>query len=136
MSVRASVRSLVGAATCGLAVVIATALPSQQLPAQAADLRAFDPGYIISDALFYDSGAMSAPGIQSFLDQKGSSCAASSGRTCLKDFQQGTGTRPSDTRCTGTYAGAGCAARSAASSTAAAASRASPRRDAVCTRAR
>ena len=106
MSVRASVRSLVGAATCGLAVVIATALPSQQLPAQAADLRAFDPGYIISDALFYDSGAMSAPGIQSFLDQKGSSCAASSGRTCLKDFQQGTGTRPSDTRCTGTYAGA------------------------------
>ncbi len=90
----------------GLAAVLAVALPLQQLPAHAADLRAFEPGYIISDALFYDSGTMSAATIQSFLVQKGSACTATTGNTCLKDFRQTTWTRASDTRCTGTYSGA------------------------------
>ncbi|UYN82567.1 MAG: hypothetical protein KIT89_07320 [Microcella sp.] len=34
----------------------------------------FQPGLIISDALFYDSGAMSAPEIQAFLDAKIGTC--------------------------------------------------------------
>ena len=106
MSTIARARTLVVAATCGLAVVLAVALPSQQPSAQAADLRAFDSGYIISDALFYDSGAMSAASIQSFLVQKGSSCVAAPGSTCLKNFRQTTTTRAADTRCTRAYTGA------------------------------
>ena len=106
MSTSARLRALAAAAVCSLAAVLAIALPSQQLSAQAADLRAFEPGYIISDALFYDSHAMGAASIQSFLNQKGSSCAAPAGNTCLKDFQQTTATRTADTRCAGTYVGA------------------------------
>ncbi|RLK47768.1 hypothetical protein C7474_2365 [Microbacterium telephonicum] len=41
---------------------------------KAAPVVGFDPGNIISDALFYDSGAMSAAEIQTFLDQKIGSC--------------------------------------------------------------
>jgi hypothetical protein len=103
MSPFARIRPLVAVA-CGLATLLAVALPSQQLSAQAADLRAFDPGYIISDALFYDSGAMSAAAIQSFLVQKGSSCVPAAGNTCLKDFRQTTSARAADDRCTGAYA--------------------------------
>jgi hypothetical protein len=101
MSARRRVRALVIAATCSLAAVLAVALPSQQVPAQAADLRAFEAGYIISDALFYDSGTMSAAAIQSFLVHKGISCVAGSGRTCLKDYRETTGTRAADRFCTG-----------------------------------
>jgi len=107
MPTSARVRAIVVAATCGLAAALAVALPSQQLPAQAADLRAFDPGFIISDALFYDSGTMSAAAVHSFLVNKGSSCHAATGSTCLKDFRQATSTRAADSRCTRTYAGAG-----------------------------
>jgi len=103
MSTIARARTLVVAATCGLAVVLAVALPSQQPSAQAADLRAFDAGYIISDALFYDSGTMSAAAIQSFLVKKGSSCVTTAANICLKDFRQTTTTRAADTRCTRTY---------------------------------
>jgi hypothetical protein len=106
MSTTARVRTLLVAAICGLSAVLAVGLPLRPLSADAADLRAFDPGYIISDALFYDSGTMSSAAIQSFLAQKGSSCAAAAGKTCLKDFHQTTWTRTADTRCTRTYTGA------------------------------
>jgi len=106
MSTTARVRTLLIAATCGLATVLAVALPSQQLSAQAADLRAFEPGFIISDALFYDSGTMSAAAINSFLVRSGSSCVATAGNICLKDFREKTVARPADSRCTGLYAGA------------------------------
>lgn len=43
-------------------------------PARAADLSTFDPGNIIDDELFYDSQAMSASEIQTFLDQKIGTC--------------------------------------------------------------
>jgi len=106
MSTRTRLRALAIAATCSLATVLSVALPSQQLPAQAADLRAFDAGYIIGDALFYDSGAMTASAIQSFLVPKGSSCVPTSGRTCLKNYRQTTNTRPVDAFCTHQYTGA------------------------------
>lgn len=80
------------------------AAPPQQ--ARAADLAGFDPGMIISDAVFYDSGAMSAAQVQSFLSSRGSGCVAASGNTCLKDFRQTTTTRAADARCRGTYTGA------------------------------
>jgi hypothetical protein len=101
MSARARVRALAIAITCSFAALMTVALPSQQAPAQAADLRVFDAGYIISDALFYDSGTMSAAAIQSFLVQKGSSCVSSAGRTCLQNYRQTTGARAADSYCAG-----------------------------------
>ena len=62
-----------------LAVVVATATLAglavagpltPAAPAQAAFATEFDPGNIISDQVFYASGAMSAAQVQAFLDAK------------------------------------------------------------------
>ena len=61
--------------------------PSPEL-APAADTSAFRPGNIITDAVFYDSGAMSAAQVQAFLNQQGGNCTpASGGPACLKDYR-------------------------------------------------
>jgi hypothetical protein len=72
----------------------------QTAPAAAAG---FDPGNIISDEVFFNSGTMSEAQIQSFLNGKVSKCAA--GYSCLKDHSQETLTREADAMCRG-YAGA------------------------------
>ncbi|MFJ4296680.1 hypothetical protein [Curtobacterium sp. NPDC089689] len=57
--------------------------------ASAATASAFDPGNIISDANFYDGSAMSASGVQSFLNSVAPNCRQQSGGPkCLKDFTQ------------------------------------------------
>jgi hypothetical protein len=106
MSAGKRVRALAIAATCSLAAVLTVALPSQPVPAQAADMAAFQAGNIISDAVFYDSTSMSAAAIQSFLAKKGSSCVAGWGRTCLKNYRETTGARAADSYCTGGLAAA------------------------------
>lgn len=81
-------------------------------PASAADARDFDPGYIISDAEFYDYNSMTAAQIQSFLESKVSRCEVEKSYgphdpiVCLKDYRMNTVTIPADAYCTGTYAGA------------------------------
>ena len=72
-----------------------TTLPT----AQAADLSGFDPGMIITDALFYDSGTMSAAQVQSFLATKGANCSPAAGNTCIKDYRQPTISRAADSFC-------------------------------------
>lgn len=52
----------------------------------------FDPGHIVSDDSFYDSGAMDEHQIQSFLESV--SCRADEGVRCLADFAQTTSTQP------------------------------------------
>ncbi|GAA4198389.1 hypothetical protein GCM10022219_27770 [Microbacterium oryzae] len=85
--------------------------PDEAVVEEGADLRAravslvgFDPGDIVSDAVFYNSGAMSAAQIQTFLKSKVPTCR--SGYTCLKDFRMTTSTRKADAYCTKPYAGA------------------------------
>ncbi|WP_439688717.1 hypothetical protein ACRQ4C_11355 [Curtobacterium sp. SP.BCp] len=57
--------------------------------ASAATASAFDPGNIISDANFYNGSAMSASGVQSFLNSVAPNCRQQSGAPkCLKDFTQ------------------------------------------------
>jgi hypothetical protein len=101
-------RLLLGLAVlaCGLSVM---SLPQQADPvlSPAADTKSFQAGNIISDAVFYDSGAMSASQIQAFLASKGAACKpASGGPACLKDFVQATTTRAADSYCPGQYVGA------------------------------
>ena len=90
-----------GAALAGAVVPAVTA------PAAAADNSRFDPGYIISDAIFFDSTTMSAADVQAFLSAKGAGCVpASDGTRCLKDYRQDTTTRPADSSCPQQYTGA------------------------------
>ncbi|WP_167136748.1 DUF4214 domain-containing protein [Diaminobutyricimonas sp. TR449] len=64
--------------------------------AQAATASDFDPGYIISDDIFFDEGAMSESAIQAFLDGRSG---------VLKTYRQDTTSKPSSPRCSG-YEGA------------------------------
>ena len=97
----------------GVAVVCVLAmLPAQQSPPSpelvpAADTSAFRPGNIISDAVFYDSGAMNAAQVQAFLNQQGANCTpASGGPACLKSYRMNTETQAADSYCPVRYAGA------------------------------
>ena len=75
-------------------------------PAAAADMNDFDPGMIISDEVFYDSGTMTAAQVQAFLDDKGSGCVPSSeGLPCLKDYTETTPDRAATDQCAA-YVGA------------------------------
>lgn len=71
--------------------------------AEAANGALFDPGYIISDAAFYDGNAMSAADVQAFIESKVSACT--SGYQCLRDYRQNTPTMVATRYCQ-TYAGA------------------------------
>jgi uncharacterized protein with LGFP repeats len=78
-------------------------LASPPAPAAAATAADWDPGYIIDDRVFYDSNAMTASEVQSFLDGKVRSCA--SGGSCLKTYGQATTSIAADRYCSG-YEGA------------------------------
>ena len=65
----------------------------------------FDPGFILSDALMYDSTTMSAATIQDFLTVKGANCKPTGGNTCIKSYRESTPTRAADSLCTGAYVG-------------------------------
>ncbi|MET0830432.1 MAG: hypothetical protein ABWY26_12970 [Microbacterium sp.] len=67
-----------------------------------ADLSKFQPGNIISDAAFSNSGAMSEAQIQAFLQARVPNCQ--SGYVCLKDWYDTSRTTAADAMC-GAYSG-------------------------------
>ncbi|MCU1615997.1 MAG: hemagglutinin-like protein [Frankiales bacterium] len=74
---------------------------SQERGASATPVAAdFDPGNIISDAVFFDSMAMSDDQVQAFLSARGASCVAGE-QACLKDFIASTLPEPADGYCQG-----------------------------------
>ncbi|WP_133241687.1 hypothetical protein [Microbacterium sp. Gd 4-13] len=73
-------------------------------PVLAANLANFNPGRIVSDAVFFDSSTMGEQEIQDFLDSKVRTCR--SGYTCLKDTYDTTRVTSADAMC-GAYAGGG-----------------------------
>ncbi|MGY1605488.1 hypothetical protein, partial [Geodermatophilus sp. SYSU D00815] len=68
--------------------------------AEAAIAADFDPGNIISDAVFFDPGGMSVHEVQAFLDTKGSSCVAGE-QPCLKNYVVTTVGKAADAYCRG-----------------------------------
>ncbi|WP_156357314.1 hypothetical protein [Frigoribacterium sp. Leaf263] len=94
------------AVAAGGLVVGAQPAPAVAAPSAASATSAsgadFDPGFIISDANFYASNAMTGTQIQSFLNSKGGSCT---GSNCLKVKKVASNTRAADKYC-GRYAGA------------------------------
>ncbi|NEN07009.1 hypothetical protein G3T36_14180 [Diaminobutyricibacter tongyongensis] len=97
-------RLVAAALALALTFTVVSAFPFEQPAAQAADGRQFDPGDIISDALFFDGAAMNAADIQTFLNGKVSSCR--SGYTCLKDYRQSTTSKAAVSGRCNAYAGA------------------------------
>jgi hypothetical protein len=106
--ITARVAVLLGlAVVCVLSVVSLPAAPSPPALEPAADASAFRPGNIIADAVFYDSGAMTATQVQGFLNGEGASCvAAAGGPACLKSYRLSTTSQAPDAFCTRGYAGA------------------------------
>jgi hypothetical protein len=80
------------ALTLGL---LASVAPWSAPPAVAANAADFDPGNIISDAVFFDTGTMSVAQVQQFLALKGAACVAGE-QACLKDYRAVAGTRSAE----------------------------------------
>src|SRR4051812_19738036 len=91
---RRSLISIFGALILVAAGLVAVQSPAPASAVTASDMTKFDPGYIVSDAVFYDGTAASQSGIQAFLNAKVPSCDA--GYTCLKSYRQTTTTRAAD----------------------------------------
>ncbi|MFP5346597.1 MAG: hypothetical protein ACLGIA_06190 [Actinomycetes bacterium] len=87
--------------TLALAPVVAVFTPQA---AQALTGSEFDPGNIITDTVFFDSGTMTAEQVQAFLDSKGSHCRSGS-VPCLKDYRQTTSDRPAEAKLCQGYTG-------------------------------
>ena len=74
-----------------MSAVGVVAVEGETSPAEAANAAWFNPGQIISDSAFYNSGTMSAADIQRFLNGKVAACRADSSRPgCLKDYRLST----------------------------------------------
>jgi len=78
------------------ALLTATATPQR---AEAASLAGFDPGYIISDSVFFNENAMGEAQIQAFMRGQLPSCAQSLGYACLPNYTESTTSRAATTRC-------------------------------------
>ena len=89
-----------------LFVTLLGAAVTTDVGSAATPITDFDPGYIISDAVMYDSRSMTEAQIAQFIAAQGASCTPSAGNTCLKDYRETTPTRPATSLCTGTYTGA------------------------------
>jgi hypothetical protein len=87
-----------------LALVCTSLVGLGAAPARAADLTRFDPGLIISDAVFYDTSTMDAAGIQAFLDRRNPSCVDGP-MPCLRSYTETTVDRVATARCPGGYRG-------------------------------
>lgn len=77
-----------------LLVTVAALGAGLATPAQAAGVMdGYDPGNLISDASFFNSGTMSDSAIRDFLASKGASCVAGP-MPCLKDYRVDTPATP------------------------------------------
>ncbi|MDO5684360.1 MAG: N-acetylmuramoyl-L-alanine amidase, partial [Propionibacteriaceae bacterium] len=95
---RTNVTNLMGAATAPTAKVALAPLATNATAASG--LLGYDPNYLISDAVMYNSGTMNAAQVQSFLNEKGASCVkGSDGSACIKDARFNTPNRPATQFC-------------------------------------
>jgi hypothetical protein len=97
----AGVLTLVAAVLAALAAAVVVA--GQPQPASALTGSQFHAGNIISDAQFYDSTAMTAAQVQTFLDGKVTNCQ--SGYTCLPQYTTKTTSQPAAAGICSAYTG-------------------------------
>ncbi|WP_282851838.1 hypothetical protein [Gulosibacter sediminis] len=89
------VKILSGVAAAALAVTGLVLGVGSAQQADAANAANFNPGYIVSDAQFYNDNAMTAAQVQTFLTQKGGNCT----NNCLKDYKVTTQSMAATSRC-------------------------------------
>lgn len=110
-----SMRRLATGLVALLTVAVGVAAPAGSAVA-AVDANDFDPGMIITDALFYDSNAMTAAEVQTFLNGKVSRCETelSDGPhdpiVCMKDYRAAIESRSANANCTAISAKSGATA--------------------------
>jgi len=104
MTTQTSTRRVISLVLIAALSVIGVVASTSPEPASATPSKSFDPGNIISDAVFFDGTAMTATEVQSFLNSKVSSCQ--SGYVCLKDYRQNTPSVAGDTYCSAYIGGA------------------------------
>lgn len=85
-----------------LAMIVAIAIPRPAEPAHKDAV--FRPGYIISDAEFYNPDSMTASQVQRFLESR--RCAPDDGSPCLADYRQDTPDQPMEYAHCAPYRGA------------------------------
>lgn len=79
-------KTLVGLLSLSLAFI---GIVAAEQPSQALDARTFDPGLIISDAVFNDWGTMNAAQIQKFLEARVPTCTDNDGGPkCLRNYKE------------------------------------------------
>lgn len=78
------------AMVCGVQLAAAT-------PSAAADAADFDPGFLISDAAFFNGTAMSAKQIDDFIDDRNPGCLQA---VCLTNYKENVTAKAATTRCT------------------------------------
>jgi hypothetical protein len=83
-------RAILGLVLAAVIAVPVALIATPPTPAEAANASLFDPGFIISDAAFFDNGAMTTSQVQSFLNAKVPTCRATTGPACLKSYTEDT----------------------------------------------
>ncbi|TXK16257.1 carbohydrate binding domain-containing protein [Homoserinibacter sp. GY 40078] len=99
------IRGVAAGAAAVLAAGVLTATPA--LTAEAAVASNFDPGFIISDQVMYDSTSMTSSQVDAFIDTKGASCRPTSSIDCLKDVSINYAARAATSFCSSLAAGSG-----------------------------
>ena len=77
-----------------LGMIAALAVPSAS---SAADADDFNPGFLISDADFFDSTSLTAAGADSFIDSMNKGCLV--GRVCLENYKESITAKAKNDRC-------------------------------------
>jgi hypothetical protein len=85
-----------------LASLVTVLAPANVESASAADARLFNPGNIVSDAVFFDGDAMSSASVQDFLNSQVAQCG---NNNCLKNYSQATPSMPAIAGRCAAYAG-------------------------------
>lgn len=98
-----SLRRLAAGALALLTAAVGVTAPAGSAVA-AVDANDFDPGMIITDALFYDSNAMTTAEIQAFLNAKVPTCepwrdSDPDDITCMKDYRTAIESRSANANC-------------------------------------
>lgn len=80
-------------ASVGVFALVAALLAGTVQSADALTGNSFDPGYIISDAVFFNSNSMSESQIQGFLVGMEPTCLGNNGSTCMRYYSEPTFSR-------------------------------------------
>lgn len=89
-----------GAAALVVLLTAAGLIVGPPQAAVAANGAFFDPGYIVSDEVFFNAGAVSEADVQTFVQARGVNCRSTPGSPgCLREYRLNTPTRAADRYC-------------------------------------